>query len=319
MGKPRVLFITEKWCDCNPAAGPTNSEHNLFGSLESTGLADFTRIHPDEQFLGGGSCEKAVRESIWNRRPDVIVVTIVQNVSYNLDRTTLEEIKKTGIPIVMIWWDTIWPWQRELVKSFSDVATLHVVVDSTRSFNGETGSYLPIWVPQDPGLFYSTRNPRDIDVSLLGSFHGRPERVRAVIRMEQAGINICHGGGQREKRLLPEAYANVLRRSKIVLNFGSDGGRIPLSQSKSRIFEATHCGALLIDDMNPETAFYFNHGTEYIAVEESNLVDQVRYYLSENAGLRIAIAAAGNVRASERYTAERWWRTVFSRIGLLHA
>ena len=36
--KPYVLFVTEKWCDCNPDRGPTNSEHNLFGSLEASGL-----------------------------------------------------------------------------------------------------------------------------------------------------------------------------------------------------------------------------------------------------------------------------------------
>ena len=32
--KPHILFVTEKWCDYSPLGGPTNSEHNLFGSLE---------------------------------------------------------------------------------------------------------------------------------------------------------------------------------------------------------------------------------------------------------------------------------------------
>ncbi len=52
--RPRVLFVTERWTDGNPELGPTNAEHNLFGSLESTGLAAQDRFHFDDYALVHG-------------------------------------------------------------------------------------------------------------------------------------------------------------------------------------------------------------------------------------------------------------------------
>lgn len=46
---PKVLFVTEKWCDADPSKGLTNNYHNLFKTFSNTfPEAQYNIVHLDE-------------------------------------------------------------------------------------------------------------------------------------------------------------------------------------------------------------------------------------------------------------------------------
>ena len=49
--RPKVLFVSEKWVDCNPARGLSSVHHNFIGSLRATGLADISCFFIDEALI----------------------------------------------------------------------------------------------------------------------------------------------------------------------------------------------------------------------------------------------------------------------------
>ena len=305
-----VLFITEKYCDCDPAKGLTNSYHNLFGSLECSGLASLSIFHPDE-YMQQNQREyfTPLMFYIFQVKPDVIIATWYSTDILELFKQVKEKI---GVPIVALWWDSVS--QMHMAESFLPYVVFNIVVDSSVAYKTSTlpERYLPLWSPQDPRVFYNTGMVRDIDVSFLGSLNGHPYRTSCITALRDASIKVLHTGGQRESRILIKDYADITRQSKIVLNFSEtpDGK----TQLKGRVFEATFSGAMLLESENFETKNFFSVSDEYISfADEKSLVDEVRYYLSHEEE-RSKIALRGYERASKDYSAKKFWSTVFERL-----
>lgn len=314
---PHVLFVAEKWCDCNPACGPTNNEHNLFTSLAATGLASQDRFHYDEHYIasGGAPCDGPLLERCQQARPDLVVLSMVSGLPHTPRVETIAQIHGMGIPVVAILFDTIGPGPLDWPEMLLPYVEFHVVLDSTTAYRRKTGQmdkYLPLWTPQDPTLFHDPGLARDIDVSFVGSMNDRHDRKAAIETLRGHGIPVHQTGGQREARLSPEDYANIMQRSRIALNFGR--GAPGFEQAKGRIFEATLCGALLLDEENPETNAWFAPMAEYVPfTDHTDLIQKVRHYL-EHEDERQAIAAMGHQKAMQSYAAEHWWRTLFARL-----
>ncbi len=84
-------------------------------------------------------------------------------------------------------------------------------------------------------------------------------------------------GGHKEKRLSIDEYACVYERSKVALNFCYDPNG--MVQIKGHVFEATSCGAMLMEADNPQTAKLFEPMVDYVPfTDETDLVEKVRYY-----------------------------------------
>jgi len=309
--KPHVLFVTEKWCDCNPNHGPTNSEHNFFGSLEATGLATQSRFHFDEyyfRFKRRG--DEALLTLCMESNPDVIFFTWAPAGLHNPTRSTFYKIRhEMGIPIIVMWSDFVWAHFADLAKSLSPFIDLNVIRDSEATLEKVTDreKYLLMWTPQDPRIFYNPGLERDIRISFLGSIQDFPDRLSGIAKLKACGMDVYQTGGQREHRMSIEDYAQVYQRSTIVLNFNRTPGGTHL-HLKGRVFEATLCGAMLLDSENPETPKWFEPMVEYVPFRgENDLVDKTRYYLAHDAE-RIEIAERGYRRAKERYSAEAFWK-----------
>ena len=74
----RVLFVTERYCDANPACGPTNSDHLLVGSLMSTGMVgQVHRFYFDEvtKAVGKKRMEEMLLEAQGVFKPELVVMT----------------------------------------------------------------------------------------------------------------------------------------------------------------------------------------------------------------------------------------------------
>ena len=318
--KPYILLITEKWCDCNPVMGITNSEHNLLGPLKSSDLATYKQFHFDEYYYEHQkSGDIALIELCLKCKPDLIILTWWPGKifsSYNPKLETLRIISADfKIPIVAIWFDSVLSKVMAIAEAILPLVRFNVLLDSTVSYLDKTKfpeKYLPLWTPQNPKLFHNPNLTRDIDICFLGSTYGYADRLLGITALKNSGINVYQAGGQRESRLTPEEYAEILMRSKIVLNF-SYARFNNLVQAKGRIFEATLCGAMLLESANSETAKWFKPMYDYVPFEdETDLVKKARYYIA-NDEERLTIAQRGHHKALANYTGEIFWRTILDK------
>lgn len=313
----RVLLVGEKWCDCNPEYGLSNNEHNLCGSLLATGLAQLDRFYYDEyQRETRRPCDKALLHRCIRGKPDLLLLSWVPRQTPHLNRETLKIIsQEMQIPIVAFWYDFVLPRVARFSESLLPFVSLHVVLDScsgAHAFTRQPEKYLSLWTPQDPRVFFDAGLERTIDVSFVGTIVDSVRDRRAgIAALRQSGIEVYTAGGQRHQRLPIKEYALVYQKSKIVINFCRCMGR--LMQTKGRIFEATHCGAMLLEEANPDVDRWFVPHSEYVPFANlAELVDAARYFL-EHDRERLEIARRGNQKAQQRYSAERFWNTVFNR------
>jgi len=312
--KPHILFVTEKWFNCDPKLGLTNSEHNLFGSLINCGLATFTRFHYDEYYhLHHHRNDAALIELCQTLKPDFLFFTWA-NDRYEPKIGTLRRIKQQlGIPIVALWFEAF----NELVEAVSSFVEVNIVMHShSMPKTTEAHRHILLWTPQDPSIYYNPNIDRDIDISFVGnvstSVPHYAERRTGIATLREHGIDVYQAGGEREQFLSVEDYAGVHKRSKIALNFGMGGDGIP--HSKGRIFEATLCGAMLLDSQSSETDLWFEPFVDYVPfVNDDDLVEKARYYLTHDAE-REKIAKNGYQKAQHKYTAELFWRTVLEKV-----
>jgi hypothetical protein len=319
IGNPHVLFVTEKWCDRNPNLPLTSSEHNLFGSLATSGLAKQNRFHYDEYYLTHHQpCDAALIQFCLEKKPDLIVTSLWPYDPPCTPRLeTLNLIQhRIGIPIIAIWFDTIWPQIAEFAEQVSQFTELNIVLDSTTAYllkATQLEKWLPMWTPQDSKLFYNPGLVRDIGISFLGTTENRPDRLAGIDALKKAKIDLYRDGGQREHCLPIEEYSRILMRSQIALNFCQANKYV---QCKGRIFEATLCGAMLLEAENSETAKWFEPMVEYVPfANPDDLVEKARYYLHHEAE-RLEIARRGQSKAEAKYTGEMFWKTIFERLKL---
>jgi hypothetical protein len=315
---PHVLFVTEKWCDGDPIGGSTNSEHNLFGSLEASGLATFERFHFDEYYRSRG--DKAdgallTRLQSGTPRPDLVMATPLCGSEMTPEYETYAQISRMGIPLVFICFDSIDDYTREGFLKLAPVSTATIVLDQSVHELFRDPRFIPLWTPQDPRIFHNAHGERTIDVSFAGSIGRYPDRQRALARLREAAINVFQAGGQREHSLSVYDYAAVHQRSRIALNFakaGWEGG----AQVKGRVFEATLCGALLLEEDNIHIKRWFEPGREYVPFFDSDdLVEKTQFYLRHEEE-RERIARRGWEKARRYCNERRFWGRMLELAGV---
>ena len=316
----KILIVGEKWSACNPEFGLSTIHHNFIGSLSSTGLADIQTFwydayaHETRQRCDGALLEKCCLE-----RPDFVILRLVRGTDLNPSLETLGKIRQlTNTKIISIHSDTH---DRIAAKWMNDVSRhvdLIVVQDCYSVYPkhiSETGSFIDLWTPQDPSIFrLPDADDRSIDVSFMGRVDHYTERKIFIGMLQEQQINVVQKGGLSEHQFSISAYANHLRRSRIALNFSRPVFDEPNHHCKGRTIETTLCGALLMEQENPETKKWFRPGVDYVAyTNERDLVAKVDYYLTHEEERR-RIAAHGHRTASTRYSADQYWKIVFGRL-----
>lgn len=316
--RPLLLFVIEKWCDCNPVMGETNSRHNLLGSLAAADIADYRTFFYD-RFVRrtGRSGDLGFLRAVVRWRPDVLIVTIVPGKEYHPSINALRFVRNVlKISLVFVWFDFADTGiVRGLATYYSEIATVSVVLDAPHTVVSDPvycKRFIPLWTPQDPHYFRDYGIARDIDVSFLGSRENYPDRMQALAILRQLNITLVTGGGQREDCLPVAEYARTLARSKIVINFSRAIGSGNRHQNKGRVYEAMLCGALLMEQKNPQTSHWFDDMVDFVSFETADdLVGRLNYLL-HNECVRRVIADTGAVKARSLYNHRRFWDAVLA-------
>ena len=316
----KTLFVTEKWCDADPAKGLTNNYHNLFKSYNNVFSENhFDIVHFDEySMLKKKHIDDFLIKTVENKKPDLVVFSLLGKSHLNPTKRSFEAIKKLGCKTVFVWPDIGVDWGIPEIEQFNSEgwADLHVCWGREQNIKKEYENLLWLWAPQNEKLYYpADGNYQDIPMSFLGSKDQRYyERMFYLNHIQQNNIECYIGGGQREKRLTPKEYADVMRRSKISLNFpfcpsGFD-------QCKGRVWEILASKSLLFERKNEATEGLLQPGVHYVEyTDPEDLVKKYNYYL-ENEKERKEIAQNGYNMYYEKYSAKCYWHQIFKEIDL---
>ena len=224
--------------------------------------------------------------------------------------TLLRIRTELNIPLATIWcdtWCTMYRKQFEYMLPLYDVA---IVTDSAKhvahvkDFKDKVLNLLP---PPNPHHFFDEDLERTIDLSFCGNKNiGWRSAYLDVLKNQN--INCLESTGNNSF----EAFANILKRSKISISFShTQSGKKTL---KGRVLEVPLCGALLLDEQNEETERYLTAYEHYVPFEdEEDLVEKARYYLTHSEEC-IHIAQKGKTRAQELARPEYFWGAIMERV-----
>lgn len=148
------------------------------------------------------------------------------------------------------------------------------------------------------------------DVTFVGT--AQPVRVAMVEALARHGIHVqCFGYGWPAGPVEPDRIPDILRRSRISLNFANSSGA---NQIKARIFEVTGAGGFLLTEAAPGLDRVFEIGPEVVVFHSAEDCAQlVRRYLADSRG-RDMIARTGNLRAQRDYSYAARLRQVLSAL-----
>lgn len=310
--KNKVLFVTEKWCDGLPHMGLTNNYHNLFSTFKNS-LPDteFSVLHLDEcSHVIKTHIDNVLPKAISKFNPNIIIFSLLGKSPLNPTSRSYSHIKQKDIKMIFMWPDIGVDWgMPEIQDSLKPYADLHVCWGSENNLNLKE-NILWLWCPQDETLFYPS-NEKDISTSFIGSPRYY-ERVKYLQYLLTNKVNVVIDGGQREKKLTPKQYADLIRKSKINLNFPySPSG---FDQCKGRVWEILSTKGFLLERKNEATQRMLTPGKDYVEfTDELDLKNKINYYL-EHEDERKAIEEQGYKTYCEKYSAKIFWDTVLKEI-----
>jgi spore maturation protein CgeB len=225
---------------------------------------------------------------------------------------TIKALKSVGIKTVFMWPDTS-RWAIGQIVSLDGIADLSVSWDNAYSQTHNSFKYpdnhINLWVPQDHSMFsFVYQSGKSIDVSFIGSVYSD----RAMF-LGNSSKNISIYGGQRNKRLSSYEYANIIKNSKISINF-------PLSpcgsfhQIKGRVYEIFSCGSMLLERKNPVTSKLFVPGQDYIEFDSVKEMDDAIEHFVNNEYDRERISISGCIKYINFYGSKKFWDAIINEI-----
>jgi len=325
----KILFATHKTMhgyESDLRQSP--HEYCSIGAAEALGF-DIKRYWFDVSEDGHKAL--AAYASGWN--PDLIVATPLVNFAGNIEPELFRFLRdRYKIPVIGLWLESA-PNVVLHADMYAPHVTANVFVDTAEHWKQFTSfADKTFWLPEpkDPRIFYSAPfGERDIPLSFIGSTSGRLDRALNLGWLDGMGIAVTRGGGIVGQKVDSiDAYAWLLRRSKITLNFTS---AVTFQHLNGRTSEATLCGAMLMESANDETPRLLDEFKHYVKFSEpfhllangaigfegaSTLVDRLKYYLGPGQNEAARIAEAGAKKAKEIFDGRQFWKGMFRIAGL---
>jgi hypothetical protein len=243
-------------------------------------------------------------------RPRVLVLSSYSTrVYYQPAAWLFVLLKWHGIKIVALWWDTCSESFAASVGKILDDIDVHVIMENpllrfAPSSDGEklARKSLVAFSPFDP---MESMGPRDIDVAFFGQTGDyRGVRRKYLDYLLDSGVALYYSAYSKDQQCPQDRYYEILGRSRIGINFSRS---VSGHQLKARVFEVMHSGAMLLEERNDQTAFYFTEGTDYVAFSsEEEMVEKIRYYLQHEEEC-LAIARSGYLKVRSRFTGKQFW------------
>jgi glycosyltransferase involved in cell wall biosynthesis len=311
-----VLFCFDKWCNANPHLGTTTHFHNFLDTFQREQSSFNTHyLHYDEAaFLYGTHIDNVLIGYCLNFKIDILFLIFSGQSPANPSRACLKKLKEHGVFIVVLWPDNN-PMDLVMRKGLEEIVDLHVPIDNPKSDTSEVrftdNKHLYLWTPENTNLYYP--DIQDIPVSFVGSLR-YPERAKYAEELIRRVPPITVAGGQRESQLSHEAYAKLIRASKIGINFCKNPMGTGYEQTKGRVFHVIASKSLLLEEKNSSTPDFFTPGLDYIEFENiDDLVNKIDYYLI-NEDERINIAERAYRKFAKYYTPDHFWDRLMSKI-----
>ena len=310
----RVCFISDKWCSGNPSLGLTNHFHNLFATFSETQLDyQIHTLHYDESaYVYNRHINDVILQYCLIHNIKVIFLCLMGDSPLNPSPEIIKKAKEMGI-FICIFWDDSNPSDASNQNKFKDIADLNVSRDNSSIINAapERDNFLKLWTVESRALYYP--DEQTIPVSFIGSPRYK-DRLANLTALYGLIPNITIRGGQREEGLSPEAYARLIRTSKIGINFSRNPMGEGYYQLKGRVFEIISSKSLLLEEKNPCTPRFFTPNVDYVEfIDVKDLVDKINYY-NNNESERLQIAENGYNKYLNNYTSKHFWDKIMEKV-----
>lgn len=318
--QPHFLIARYHYYASDPAMGPSIEEFCLDDTLRASQLGTAETYFWE---TGGGfpRGDWALLERCRAVRPDVVILSSYEpGYPYLPSLESLRVLRaRWNVPIVAIWWDTCWRGFWPSLQSVLPFVDVHVVTDNPlmnfldRATVGRYADrFLPLWEPVDPVTYTDPGGNRDLNVAFLGQVAGyRSARTQYIQTLMEHNLPIFCSMFNRVDQPSHDKYLEVLKRTKIGLNFSHS---IDSDALKWRVFETISCGALLMENDNPQTHCCFTPMRDYVSFESpADLVEKVRYYLAHDDERR-QIAANGRERLVKLYDHMHFWTAIIDKL-----
>jgi len=296
--------------------GNSNEEHILSGPLKSAGIADTVEYYYDTDCVGGFHGDRKLIELAANVRPELMVLS-----SYNPARkqypgiSVLQAIRtKLETPVLVMWSDTTTQTAVKTAKRISGISDYNVMNESgyLAECFPESSRYIQLWASLDFSVFHPGSQCRDIPVSFLGTTNWYREVRQAYLDYLKIQEIPVHQAGGKDDPLTLDQYADIIRRSKISINFSHSVG--DTHQLKGRVFEILFSGTFMLESENLETPKFFTPMVDYVPFSsKEDLAEKVNYYL-QHEDQRKKIAQSGYHRAITEYNHNAFWNIIISNM-----
>jgi hypothetical protein len=305
----QICVVCDKWCDGDPAVGLSNNLNNITRSLEK-GLPEsiVTTLYYDMLNISYGT---HIDDILPRVSADVFIFCFLGNSFLNPSSKSLAQLKGKKI---FIWPDTVWPWVTETISSIDQYADLHVAFDGLPNKNLIPKSALSKFVgeplngisPQNPDLYYPEK--KEIDICFLGTIHSNRQPYVDALK-SISGRTMIVGGGQRDGKLSPERYAEIIRKSKICLNLSLSptGSR----QLKGRVMESMASKTCIMEEL-PSPITGLLPRSSYLAV--SNPEDMANILLNTTDGQSASMADEAYEIYKSTCESSIYWKTLLDRL-----
>lgn len=302
-----ILFLTEQY-HYSPEFGQNMAITKLINSYECTRYGTYENV-----FLcsNGGMNSKQVTQTLLDKDYDLACLSF--NYGQVPSMEDMEILVKNNKKLVIFWYESVLfehygENQPEDRKWWKYAKYYPQILLDYPAFGEIMPNVLCLESPEDTRVFNKDGCCEVYDVGFCGCLYSRPERRKCVEYLQSHGINVIAAGGLgpgRSNLSIPE-YANIIKRSKICLNFNIGHG---LLQRKGRPFEIAACGKLILSDFNTVMNGWFVEDKEYVGFTPENLVYKIYHYLESSD--RDIIANNAYERYIKEYSPIHTWKKIF--------
>jgi spore maturation protein CgeB len=152
---------------------------------------------------------------------------------------------------------------------------------------------------------------KDIDVSFIGAVKNERGYILDILKNNNINVYLAGGRGPNGQNLTFEEYANIIRRSKVSLNFN---WAYSSPQRKGRIFEIAACKSFMLTNfpeaLKGKEGWCFEDKKHFDSFNDKNVVEKVKYWL-KNEAEREQIATSMYELYVQKYAPVPWWTNIF--------
>jgi spore maturation protein CgeB len=259
--------------------------------------------------------------AVMENKPDVIFCVLM---GYELWSETFAIVRAATDAVIVNWsTDDSWKYDqfsRFVIQYFDLYATTYPEAAEKGNRAGHRQIVLTQWAANAEKLYEPLPASKcRWDVSFVGTAYGN--RRKWVSVLSDRGIHVsCFGHGWKNGPVDADAIPEIVRRSRISLNFGDSGwmlsGLIPYRsrQIKARVFEVPGYGGFLMTENANNLENFYRPGKEIVLFEDiDSLEKNIRFFL-KHPEQRDQIARAGHTRTRQEHTYDRRFETLLHRV-----